>query len=98
LKITDVGIIRRFILVPANEHDIKYAEALIDSDCMGWVLGDEGCRSKPLQQKLWNERKIYFHTSVRRMDKKCSPLPKQTIRILTSKRRLIETVAGQLEQ
>lgn len=98
LKITDVGIIRRFILAPANEHDIKYAEALIDSDRMGWVLGDKGYRSKPLQQKLWNERKVYFHTSVRRMDKKYSALPKQTIRTLTSKRRLIETVAGQLEQ
>jgi hypothetical protein len=35
---------------------------------------------------------------VRRRDKKDSPLPKQTIRTLTGKRRLIETVAGQLEQ
>jgi hypothetical protein len=35
---------------------------------------------------------------VRRIDKKDSPLPKQTIRTLTGKRRLIETVAGQLEQ
>jgi hypothetical protein len=55
LKITDIGIIRHFILAPANERDIKYAEPLIDSDCMGWVLGDKGYRSKPLQQKLWNE-------------------------------------------
>ena len=98
LKITDIGIIRRFILAPANEHDIKYAEPLIDSDCMGWILGDKGYRSKPLRQKLWDERKVYFHTSVRRMDRKDSPLPKQTIRVLTGKRRLIETVAGQLEQ
>lgn len=98
LKITDIGIIRHFILAPANEHDIRYAEPLIASDCMGWVLGDKGYRSKPLQQKLWDERKVYFHTSVRRIDRKDSPLPKQTIRTLTGKRRLIETVAGQLEQ
>ena len=98
LKITDIGIIRRFILAPANEHDIKYAEPLIDSDCTCWVLGDKGYRSKSLQQKLWNERKLYFHTSMRRMDKKDSPLPRQTIRTLTGKRRLVETVAGQLEQ
>jgi hypothetical protein len=98
LKITDIGIIRRFILAPASEHDIKYAEPLIDSDCMCWVLGDKGYRSKPLQQKLWDKRKVYFHTSVRRTNKKDSPLPKQTIRTLTGKRRLIETVAGQLGQ
>jgi IS5 family transposase len=97
-KITDIGIIRHFILAPANEHDIRYAEPLIAADSMGWVLGDKGYRSKDLQQKLWDERKVYFHTSVRRRDKKDSPLPKLTIRTLTGKRRLIETVAGQLEQ
>jgi IS5 family transposase len=98
LKITDMGFIRNFILAPANEHDIRYAEPLIAQDQMGWVLGDKGYRSKDLRQTLWEQRKLYFHTSVRRIDKKDSPLPRQTIRILTGKRRLIETVAGQLEQ
>lgn len=98
LKITDIGIIRKFILAPANEHDIRYAEPLIAQDRGGWALADKGYRSKPLQQKLWQQRKMYFHTSVRRIDKKTSPLPRQTIRTLTGKRRLIETVAGQLEQ
>jgi len=98
LKITDIGMIRQFILAPANEHDIRYVEPLIAQDHGGWVLADKGYRSKPLQQKLWQQREIYFHTSVRRIDKKTSPLPKQTIRTLTGKRRLIETVAGQLEQ
>jgi len=98
LKITDIGMIRQFILAPANEHDIRYVEPLIAQDRGGWVLADKGYRSKPLQHKLWQQREIYFHTSVRRIDKKTSPLPKQTIRTLTGKRRLIETVAGQLEQ
>jgi hypothetical protein len=98
LKITDLGIIRNFILAPANEHDIRYAEPLIAGDDSGWVLGDKGYRSKDLRQSLWEQRKLYFHTSVRRIDKKDSVLPLQTIRTLTSKRRLIETVAGQLEQ
>jgi hypothetical protein len=35
---------------------------------------------------------------VRRNDKKTSPLPKVTIKRLTGIRRLIETVAGQLQQ
>jgi hypothetical protein len=52
LKITDIGLIRHFILVPANEHDITYAESLLAFDYTGWVLGDKGYRSKPLQQKL----------------------------------------------
>ena len=39
-----------------------------------------------------------MHTSVRRNETKDSPLPIQTIRRLTGIRRLVETVAGQLEQ
>lgn len=98
LKITEIGMIRNFILAPANEHDIHFAEPLLADDVNGWVLGDKGYRSKNLQGKLWNERKIYFHTSLRRIDKKTSPLPKDTIKKLSGKRRLVETVAGQLEQ
>ena len=98
LKITDFGMIRSFILAPANEHDIGFTEPLLDDDRGGWTLGDKGYRSKDLQQKLWEDRKMYFHTSVRRVDKKESPLPKETIRTLTGKRRLIDTVAGQLSE
>jgi hypothetical protein len=98
LKITDVGIIRSFILAPANEHDIRYSKPLLTDDSGGWVLADKGYRSRDLQQSLWEQRKIYFHTSVRRIDRKDSPLPRETIRTLSGKRRLVETVAGQLEQ
>jgi hypothetical protein len=98
LKITDIGMIRNFILAPANEHDIRYSKPLLAEDRGGWTLADKGYRSKTLQQTLWEQRKMYFHTSVRRIDRKDSPLPRQTIRTLTGKRRLIETVAGQLEQ
>jgi hypothetical protein len=98
LKITDIGMIRNFILAPANEHDIRYSEPLLADDIGGWTLADKGYRSRDLQQTLWEQRKMYFHTSLRRIDQKTSPLPKQTIRKLTGKRRLIETVAGQLEQ
>ena len=98
LKITDIGMIRNFIMAPANEHDIRYSQHLLADDRGGWTLADKGYRSKTLQQTLWEQRKMYFHTSLRRIDKKDSPLPRQTIRTLTSKRRLIETVAGQMEQ
>ena len=98
LKITDTGVIRKFILAPANEHDIRYCEPLLGDDRGGWTLADKGYRSKELHQTLWQQRRMYFHTSVRRNDRKESPLPGETIRKLTGKRRLIETVAGQLEQ
>jgi IS5 family transposase len=97
-KITDYGMIRNFILAPANEHDIHYAELLLADDRGGCVLGDKGYHSKDLRNRLWQQRKIYLHTSLRRIDRKTSPLSKQTIRKLSGKRRLIETVAGQLEQ
>ncbi len=98
LKITDRGLIRSFILAPANEHDIRYVEPLLADDQGGWLLGDKGYRSKRLQQKLWDGRKMYFQTSIRRIDRKDSPLPKQTIHKLAGIRRLIETVNGQLAE
>jgi len=98
LKITDQGMIRNFILAAANEHDIRYTQPLLGDDRGGWALADKGYRSRWLHDELWNDRKMYFHTSVRKIDKKDSPLPLETIRTLTGKRRLIETVAGQLEQ
>ena len=80
LKITDIGMIRNFVLAPANEHDIRYAEPLLADDCGGWALGDKGYRSKDLQQTLWEQRKLYFHTSVRRIDRKDSPLRFRVLR------------------
>jgi len=98
MKITQIGMIRAFSLTPANVHDIKCVDELLGDDSQGWVLGDKGYRSKPLHQKLWQQRRIYMHTSIRRNEAKDSPLPKVTIRRLTGIRRLIETVGGQLEQ
>lgn len=98
LKVTRIGMIRSFAITPANVHDIRCVHELLGDDSEGWVLGDKGYRSEPLRRELWDNRRIYFHTSLRRNDTKTSPLPKETIRRLTGIRRLIETVGGQLEQ
>jgi IS5 family transposase len=98
LKISRIGMIRSFIVTPANIHDIRCVEELVGKDNPSWILGDKGYRSESLRKKLWEERGIYIHTSLRRNDAKTSPLPKSTIRKLTGIRRLVETVAGQLEQ
>jgi hypothetical protein len=98
LKITQIGMIRAFSLTPANVSDIKCVNELLQDDYGGWILADKGYRSKPLHQELWQQRRIYMHTSVRRNERKDSLLPIETIRRLTGIRRLVETVAGQLEQ
>lgn len=98
LKITSYGLIERFIVAPANIHDIQFVESLTEDDEHSWVLADKGYRSKALHDKLWNEKDVFLHTSYRRMDTKPKILPKQTIRKLSGMRRLIETVFGQLEQ
>lgn len=98
LKINSSGMIRKFILAPASEHDITYAESLIENDRNCWILGDKGYRSKPLHKKLWEQCSIYLHTSIRRNEKSSSNLPKNIIHKLTGIRRLIETVNGQLEE
>ena len=97
-KITSYGLIRRFILAPANIHDIHFASELTYEDKNSWVLGDKGYRSKELFTELWNKRRLFLHTSFRRIDTKPDLLPKQTVKKLTGMRRLIETVAGQMEQ
>lgn len=98
LKITRIGMISSFALTPANIHDTKCVDDLIGNDTHGWILADKGYRGEPLRQRLWQDKRIYFHTSLRRNDTKTSLLPKTTIHRLTGIRRLIETVAGQLEQ
>jgi IS5 family transposase len=98
LKITHIGMISSFVLVPANVHDTKCVDDLIGDNTQGWILADKGYRGEPLRQRLWQNKRIYLHTSLRRNDTKTSPLPKTTIHRLTGIRRLIETVAGQLEQ
>ena len=98
LKITRIGMIRCFAVTPANVHDIRCVDQLLEDDRGSWIVADKGYHSEPLRQRLWLEKGIYFHTSLRRNDRKTSILPKDTIKRLTGIRRLIETVAGQLEQ
>jgi hypothetical protein len=86
------------MVAAARKADVNFAETLVADDLGGWVLGDRDYRSKPFQKALWHQRRVYLHTSVKRNKRKESPLPIETIRTLSGKRRLVETVAGQLEQ
>jgi hypothetical protein len=96
LKINHYGMIRQFILAPANEFDVTFVPTLLRNDADAWVLGDRGYRSYKLHDKLLAEQGIYLHTSRKKGDTRISPLPIETIRWCTGARRLIETVGGQL--
>ena len=98
LKMTTLGMIKRAILAPASIHDIHFVQDLLEGDHHCWVLADKGYRSQPLQKRLWQGSRIYFHTPFRRNEKISSPLPKATTKALNGKRRLIETVNGQLTE
>lgn len=97
-KIAETGMIRRFLVTSANIHDIKLAEDLLEGDRYAWTLADKGYRSRPLFEKLWTQERLFLHTSLRRIDKKQSPLPHEVIKKFAGMRRLIETVGGQLEK
>jgi IS5 family transposase len=94
LKISDTGMIHAFALGPANEHDIHYVEPLTEGD-YGWVLGDRGYRSRPLQEELW-QRGLYLHATRHRNDKRGIMMPYPLAKRCSSIRRLVETVSGQL--
>ena len=96
LKISDVGMIHAFALGPANEHDIRYVRSLTEGD-RGWVLGDCGYRSRPLQEELW-EQGLYLHATRRRNEKRAVMMPYALAKRCSSIRRLIETVSGQLHE
>ena len=98
LKITSYGLIKRFILAPANVHDIQFVEELTCEDTDSWILGDKGYRSEKLSYELWDQKRLILHTSFKRNDTKPDLWPKQTVKKLTGMRRMIETVIGQLEQ
>jgi hypothetical protein len=91
-------MIQKFIKAPAHIHDLHLVEELLENDSYGWVIADKRYRSVPLHNKLWQDKRIYFYTSFRRSDKKPYILAKTTIRKLIGKRRLKETVWGQLEE
>ncbi len=98
LKLTGRGLVRAFALTPAKTSDVTVVPELVESDRHGWLVGDKGYRSKPLQQSLWQERQVMLHTPVRRNEKTPQLAPAALHQRLVGMRRLIETVNGPLEQ
>jgi hypothetical protein len=90
LRVCWPGVIVEVDLAPANAHDLRLAEELLE-DAKGWTLGDRNYWSPDLAQWLEDEG-LYLLAPYKSKKKEKEPWP----RWLTQKRRRIETVISQL--
>ncbi|WP_228860092.1 IS982 family transposase [Xenorhabdus sp. PB61.4] len=92
LMIDEIGVVTGFTLTPANVSEREASWDVIGS-IKGCLLGDKGYLCFEFKQEMKVEG-IEMITPVRaNMD---DPLPRKTRRVINAKRRLIETVIGQL--
>jgi hypothetical protein len=90
LRVCWPGVVVEADLAPANVHDLRMAEELLEG-ADGWALGDRNYWSPPLMGELKEEGLDLLAPYKSRKNEK-EPWP----RYLTQKRRRIETVIGQL--
>lgn len=90
LRISWPGVIKGLRLAPANIHDLTVAEDLL-AGVQGWGLGDRNYWSPKLAERLRTQG-LHLLAPYKSKNRERQPWP----RWLTHKRRLIETVIGQL--
>jgi hypothetical protein len=89
LRVCWPGVIAEASLAPANTHDLVVAEADLLEGTYGWALGDRNYHSPQVRERL-AERGLELLTPPKQVREGQWP------RWLVHKRRLIETVIGQL--
>ncbi len=90
--IDEIGVVTGFTLTPANVSERKASWDVV-GPIKGYLLGDKGYLGVEFKQEM-NKSGIEIITPVRaNMD---DPVPKETRKCINAKRRLIETVIGQL--
>lgn len=95
LRVCWPGVIVEMDLAPANVHDVRLAEELLqEAQGEGWVLGDRNYWSPELEERLGEEGLCLLtpYKSKKREGKRCWP------RWLVQKRRRIETVISQITE
>ncbi len=90
LRVCWPGVIVDVDLAPANAHDLRLAEELLE-DARGWALGDRNYWSPDLTERLGSEG-LGLLVPYKSKKREEEPWP----RWLTQKRRRIETVISQL--
>ncbi|PHM21988.1 IS982 family transposase [Xenorhabdus budapestensis] len=92
LMIDETGVVTGLTVTPASCSEREAAWDLV-APIKGCLLGDKGYLGVEFKQEM-NQQGIKMITPMRiNMD---DPLPKETRRMINAKRRLIETVIGQL--
>jgi hypothetical protein len=86
------GVVVGMSLAPANTHDLRVAEELLEEVVSGWVLGDRNYWSPKLAEELRGARGVNLLTPYKVAKGERKPWPLW----LVQKRRRIETVIGQL--
>lgn len=90
LRVCWPGVIVDVELAPANAHDLRLAQELLE-DAKGWALGDRNYWSPDLAERFADEGlRLLSPYKSKKKEKKSWP------RWLVQKRRRIETVIGQL--
>jgi hypothetical protein len=93
VRISPIGMITHYALLPARPHDLHVLDDLL-AGFAGVALGDKGFINAFRQQELANKRSIELLTPSKR--NMTAPLPPFLFRLTSRWRRLIETVGAQL--
>jgi hypothetical protein len=93
LRISRLGMITHYALLPARPHDVQLLDDLL-AGLTGVAIGDKGFIDAFRQQELAHKRSIELLTPAKRHLP--SPLPKPIQRLTKRWRKLIETVGAQL--
>jgi hypothetical protein len=92
LRVCWPGVIVDVELAPANAHDLRLAEELLE-DAQGWALGDRNYWSPDLTERLKDERLcLLVPYKSKKRERHLWP------RWLVQKRRRIETVISQMTE
>jgi hypothetical protein len=93
LRISRLGMITHYTLLPARPHDIQLLDDLL-AGFTGVAIGDKGFIDAVRQQELANKRAVELLTPTRR--NMALQLPPSVQRLTRRWRKLIETVGSQL--
>ena len=94
LLVTLNGVLRDFVLAPANASDVTVGAELVREQVDLLVIGDQGDSSAPLAAELRAERAVTVVTAPRSNQRQ--QLPEAVRQRLNRLRQIIETVNGQL--
>src|SRR3712207_907293 len=96
LLVTLNGVIRDFVLAPANASDVSVGAELLGEQEELAAIGDKGYISAPLAAALRAERDVLLLTVPRRNQRQ--QLPDAVRRLLNRWRQIVETVNDQLTE